>query len=48
MSWIIRAYNLSLISDFLLTYPIRLLLGVDPERKHVACGLVDTIGRWPN
>lgn len=47
ISWTIRKYSLvipGLISTDLCVYFSRLLVGVDEERKQIACGLVDTIG----
>ena len=45
MSWTIREFKVTNAYPPLKGRHVRLLLGVDSEQKHLACGLVDTIGQ---
>ena len=49
ISWIIRQYpseGLKLPETDLCRCPCSLLLGIDEENRQIACGLVDTIGKF--
>jgi hypothetical protein len=47
ISWIIRMLECS-VRDARFSHLIHtsLLLGIDEDRHEIACGLVDTIGKW--